>query len=241
MLWRLDRPEALFTADEELTRRLTYQPIGKYWAFPLAERLAEFLRPSPVRPNTVTLTAAALMLAAAGLIAAGFAGWSGRAAVATAMALALVLDTADGRLARLQGTSSAFGRWLDQFLDEMADLALHAAIAWSAFSREGRPGWLLLGIVYASGKYLFLVQSTLGDELERRSSLRGSDQPAQRVGRRPHGIAAIVHLIGHADVRWHLWIVLAAIGRLDLALAAYAVYFPVRTLAGAVRKGVRYA
>jgi phosphatidylglycerophosphate synthase len=241
VLWRLDRPEALFTADEELTRRLTYQPIGKYWAFPLADRLAELLRPSPVRPNAVTLTAAALMLAAAGLTSAGADGWAGRAAIATAMALSLVLDTADGRLARLQGTSSAFGRWLDQFLDEMADLALHAAIAWSAFARDGRPAWLLLGIVYASGKYLFLVQSTLGEELERRSSFHGSDQPAQRVGRRPRGIAAIVHLIGHADVRWHLWIVLAAMGRLDLALAAYAVYFPVRTLAGAVRKGVRYA
>ena len=191
VLWRLDRPEALFTADEELTRRLTYQPIGKYWAFPLAERLAEFLRPGPVRPNAVTLTAAALMLAAAGLTAAGADGWAGRAAVATAMALALVLDTADGRLARLQGTSSAFGRWLDQFLDELADLALHAAIAWSAFARDGRPAWLLLGIAYASGKYLVLVQSTLGDELERQSSFHGSDPPARRLGRRPHGIAAI--------------------------------------------------
>src|SRR5205814_10156083 len=104
--------------------------------------------------------------AAAGLIAAGPIGWGGRVAVATAMALALVLDTADGRLARLQGTSSAFGRWLDQVLDELADLTLHAAIAWAAFSRDGQPLWLLLGIGYASGKYLFLVQSTLGDELE---------------------------------------------------------------------------
>ena len=45
MLWRLDRPESLCSADEELTRRLTYQPIGKYWAFPLAERLARTAPP----------------------------------------------------------------------------------------------------------------------------------------------------------------------------------------------------
>ncbi len=227
MLWRLDRPEALFSADEELTRRLTYQPIGKYWAFPLARRLAEGLRSTPVRPNMVTLASAALMLAAAGLVAAGAAGWTGRAVVAIAMALALVLDTADGRLARLQGTSSAFGRWLDQFLDEMTDLALHAAIAWWAFCRDGVPLWLLVGILYASGKYLFLVQSTLGDELERRSSLAGpisrSDGSPRGPVRHPRGIAGIVHLVGHADVRWHLWIILAAVGRLDIALAAYAV------------------
>ena len=242
VLWRLDRPEALFTADEELTRRLTYQPIGKYWAFPLAQWLAEKLCPTPVRPNTVTLAAAFLMIASAGLIAAGLSfSWSGRATIAMAMALALVLDTTDGRLARLQGTSSAFGRWLDQFLDELADLALHAAISWSAFVHDGRPVWLILGIIYASGKYLFLVQSTLGEELERGQSMRASNEPARRIMQRPHGLAAIVHLIGHADVRWHLWIVLALIGRLDLALAGYALYFPVRTLAGAVRKGVRYA
>ena len=245
VLWRLDRPEAIFSADEELTRRLTYQPIGKYWAFPLAERLAAILRPTPVRPNALTYGAAALMLAAAGLIAVGATGWAGRSTAALAMALALILDTADGRLARLQGTSSAFGKWLDQFLDELADLALHGAIAWSAFSRDGRALWLVLGIVYTAGKYLFLVQSTLGEELEKQMGLRGSlagpETPAGHVIRRPRGIAAAVHLIGHADLRWHLWIVLAIAGRLDVALAAYAAYFPIRALAGAVRKGVRYA
>jgi hypothetical protein len=247
VLWRLDRPEAIFSADEELTHRLSYQPIGKYWAFPLARRLAEALCPTPVRPNLVTLTSAALMLAAAGLVAtgAGAAGWIGRAAVAAAMALALVLDTADGRLARLQGTCSSFGRWLDQFLDELTDLALHAAIAWWAFRRDGVPLWLLAGILYASGKYLFLVQSTLGDELERQSGLSGpiarSDGSTRGPVRHPRGIAGLVHLAGHADVRWHLWIILAAVGRLDLALAAYAAYFPLRTLAGAIRKGARYA
>src|SRR6516165_5411639 len=53
VLWRLDGPESLRSADEELTRRLTYQPIGKYWAFPLADRLAERLRPTSIRPNAV--------------------------------------------------------------------------------------------------------------------------------------------------------------------------------------------
>jgi hypothetical protein len=50
-----------------------------------------------------------------------------------------------------------------------------------------------------------------------------------------------MRLIGHADIRWHLWIALAAVGRLDLALAAYAGYYPLRAFTGAVRKGVRHA
>ena len=242
VLWRLDRPESLLSADEELTRRLIYQPIGKFWAFPLAERLAEWLRPTPVRPNAVTAAAAALMLVAAAGVASGATGALAAAGVALAMALALVLDTADGRLARLQGTSSAFGRWLDEVLDETVDLALHAAIAWSAFARDGRPVWLLLGIAYASGKYLFRVQSSLGDELERSTSGRPVGVPSLRRqrGHRAGAIAEFVRLLGHADVRWHLWIVLAAMRRLDIALIAYAIYFPIRTLAGAIRKGWRH-
>jgi phosphatidylglycerophosphate synthase len=248
--WRLDQPESLLAADEELTRRLTYQPMGRYWAFPLAQRLAEALRSTPVRPNAVTLAAAGLMLSAAAILAAGSRDPAGRAAVALAMALALVLDTTDGRLARLQGTCSAFGRWLDAFLDEVTDLVLHAAIAWAAFGRDGQPVWLLLGIAYASGKHLFFVQSALGDQLERslspggRLAPAGSRRAAPGLGRGPRskaGLAAAWQLIGHADIRWHLWIALAMLGRLDLALAAYAAYFPARALAGAVRKGVRYA
>ena len=180
VIWRLDRAETLAVADLELTRRRTYQPLGKYWAFPLAQDLAERLRPTVIRPNAVTLASAGLMVFAATMIAAGAAGWFAQVAIALALALALVLDTADGRLARLQGTSSAFGRWLDQVLDELADMALHAAIAWAAFGRDGWPGWLMLGIIYASSKYLFQVQSLLGEELEgQRKSESGLQPPAQ--------------------------------------------------------------
>ncbi len=50
-------------------------------------------------------------------------------------------------------------------------------------------------------------------------------------------LAALVRLIGHADLRWHLWIALALLGRLELALAGYAVYFALRATAGAVAEG----
>jgi len=243
-VWRLDRPESLTAANDELTRRLSYQPLGKYWAFPLAWRLAERLCPTSIRPNALTLSSGALMLLAAGVVALGPDRWLCRIAISLSLALALVLDTADGRLARLQGTSSAFGRWLDQVLDELADMALHAAIAWAAFCREADPVWLVVGMVYAVGKYLFLVQSLLGRELEGEESSPSSSLAAGEKAPDPNGcdrLTSLARLIGHADLRWHLWIALGALGRLDLALAAYAGYFPLRALAGAVRKGARYA
>jgi len=259
VIWRLDRTRSLATAEEELKRRLSYQPLGRFWAFALAERLAATLEPTRVRPNGLTLAAAALMLAASTVVAFGGPGYLPSIATALALAAALVLDTADGRLARLQGTSSAFGRWLDQVLDELADLVLHAAIAWSVFQSSHQPFWLAIGMLYLSGKYLFVIQSLSGDALEGEARWEGK---AKRAGEAPLELNAgrvrrmsrsaihsavfkasrkLVGAVGHADLRWHLWIALALLGRLDLALAVYAVYFPVRALAGFLRKAVAYA
>ena len=135
VIWRLDTPELLRSAGDELRRRQSYQPIGRYWALGPARGLARLLAPTRVRPNAVTLAAAGLMLVAAALIAYVPKSLAVNLTTAAAMALALMLDTADGHLARLQGTASAFGRWLDAWLDELCDMALHAAIAWSAFQR----------------------------------------------------------------------------------------------------------
>ena len=137
----------------------SYQPLGKYWAFPVAGA-AGGMAPgqTAVRPNAVTL-------ASCGAHALGGSGGERRWLLGVdrpgsrwrpCLAVALVLDTADGRLARLQGTSSAFGRWLDQVLDELADMVLHAAIAWACvLPRCNQPGWLLLGMLYASSKCIF--------------------------------------------------------------------------------------
>ena len=171
-IWRLDRPESLMAAGDELKRRLSYQPLGRFWAFALAERLAAALQLTWVRPNLLTLAAAGLMLGSAGLVAFGGFGLTVRIMTALALATALVLDTADGRLARLQGTCSAFGRWLDHVLDELADVALHAAIAWSMFQAGGPAWWLAVGMLYACGKYMFLVQSIAGAELDEESTAR---------------------------------------------------------------------
>ena len=37
-------------------------------------------------------------------------------------------------------------------------------------------------------------------------------------------------------MRWHLWIALSLLGRLELALASYSVYFALRATGGVLRK-----
>jgi phosphatidylglycerophosphate synthase len=230
VIWRIDRPHALAGLEDEAARRREYQPLGRFWAAAPALKLARTLAPTAIRPNHVTLAAGAAMLAASGLVACG----GGRIAAASAIAVALVLDTADGHLARLQGTASAFGRWLDANLDELGDMTLHAAIAWSAFVRTGMAAWLVVGMAYAAAKYLFAFGTTSASD----SQFAGLPIPSSR---RPGLVRRIAHAIGHADVRLHVWIVLAALGRLEWALAGYAAYFAARAAGGAMRKAVRHA
>jgi phosphatidylglycerophosphate synthase len=234
VIWRLDAPLGLLGAEDELVRRQTYQPLGRYWALAPARWLARVLCPTLVRPNTLTLGSGALMLGASAAIACGGAGLAVRTSIVLALAGALLLDTADGHLARLQGTSSEFGRWLDATLDELGDMALHAAAAWAAFARDGLVVWLLLGMLYGMGKYLFVVTSS-GSAPSRASAGHDTGNSDGRI-RLMRRLEEAVRLAGHADLRWHIWILLALCGRLDLALAAYAGYYPARAAAGAARK-----
>ena len=176
------------------------------------------------------------MLTAAAAIAWGTHSLGGRLLIALAMALALVLDTADGHLARLQGASSRFGQWLDASLDELADMALHAAIAWSAFATSLDPRWLLVGLVYGMGKYLFFVSNQIWLDSDRSARKQEAPVTLEPVQPPPSLPRLLAHWAGHADVRWHVWIVLAACGLLRVELLFFAAYYPMRCLGGAIRK-----
>jgi hypothetical protein len=234
VLWRIDRPHSLAVVEDEIQRRREYQPLGRFWAAGPALALARALAPTAIRPNWITLLSASFMLAGAVMVAFGHGLMIGRVLPAIAFALALVLDTADGHLARLQGTSSEFGRWLDSNLDELGDMALHAAIAWWAFARSGHAGWLVVGMVYAMAKYLFVFGNTTWPTA-------GTSREVALIAGRPGLLRRLAHWIGHADIRWHAWIVLAAVGRLDLALVAYTAYFLARAAGGAIRKAGAHA
>ena len=91
-------------------------------------------------------------------------------------------------------------------------MTLHAAIAWSLFASTRQPFWLLLGIVYASGKYLFLIQSLAGEQLEDARKKERTAVPElesgplrrQRPSRLGHRFGSLLkkafRLAGHADV-----------------------------------------
>lgn len=228
-LWRIDGHHGLAGADAELARGQSAAPLGRYWAVRPARWLARALATTLVHPNTLTILAFSGFLGSAALVAFLTPTPAIRLTTAGLLAFALILNKADGHLARLQGTASSFGRWLSDWLGNVGDLAFHAAIAWSASARGKAPGWLLLGMLYPMGKYLFTFGAIGATDLASTpSSIPRAGESISSRGLRVAGLA---------DVRWNLWVVLAGIGRLDLALAGYAIYYPL----GAIRKVARRA
>jgi archaetidylinositol phosphate synthase len=106
---------------------------------PLAYGLARGLRPLRVPPPAVVFANAAAGFAAAFLLARGEL-----VAAALLLQLKTLLDNADGRLARLSGRVTRFGRFLDTDLDLLVNVAIFGALG----AVTDRP-WLALAAFLA--------------------------------------------------------------------------------------------
>ncbi len=130
-----------------------YREVGswpaRHWARPTAVYgtwVAVRLRLSA---HQVTLLALIAGLAAAGGIATGTR--VGFCAGVVLVWLMYWLDHVDGQLARLLGTASLEGVYLDYLLHHATTLALGFAMGHGLAARTGRPGWSLAGAAIATG------------------------------------------------------------------------------------------
>jgi hypothetical protein len=124
--------------------------IDYYFHRRAAGVLVRVLAPLPITPNQVTFASGAVALVAGGLI-----GWAGRdsrliLAGAAVFFLSVLLDCADGQLARLRQVSSLAGRALDGFVDVASVVAIFVGqFVWLHLA--GYPPWLTLGLGWAAG------------------------------------------------------------------------------------------
>ncbi len=117
------------------------EPIDVWVHRPLAFVLAKVLYPTPVSPNFVTFMSIVFgMVAAYYLFCPGphHLLWAG-----ICIFLSAVVDCADGQLARMRGTSSAFGRMLDGVADGVVSLVIVVGGGWVVIrSHLGSPSEL---------------------------------------------------------------------------------------------------
>ena len=106
----------------------TVDPPNRFYRYPAARALLPILGRIPwLTPNHVTYTHIAFGLAAAALVA--FTEGKGWLVLAFVLCeVRMILDCFDGVLARARGTSSPFGRALDEIADSIAFITLSAAM-----------------------------------------------------------------------------------------------------------------
>ncbi|WP_433675401.1 CDP-alcohol phosphatidyltransferase family protein [Microbacterium gorillae] len=118
---------------------------------PLGRPLAAAAAAAGLTPTQVTLLSALCTFSAIGLIAAVEPNAVMSVVVAALLVLGYALDSADGQLARLTGTGSAAGEWLDHFFDALKAATIHLAIlvSWTR-SAELAPAMLVVPLVYSA-------------------------------------------------------------------------------------------
>lgn len=147
--------------------RFVNRPLGRYLAAG-AFRLG-------MTPNQVSAVSAAFSLAGILLIAFGAPGLPVALGIAACLVVGYALDSADGQLARLQGSGSFAGEWLDHVIDAAKMSALHLAVlvAWYRQLPSGSI-WLAIPVFYEFLAVVLFFAIVLTDQMRR--AHRGSTQ-----------------------------------------------------------------
>jgi hypothetical protein len=96
-------------------------------------------------PNQITVTSLILALVVSGFFATGW--WPLMIVGAIGVQVSIIIDCADGEVARYTGVSSQFGAWLDAATDRIKEYALYAGLAFGA-SHHGLNLWpLAMGLM----------------------------------------------------------------------------------------------
>lgn len=128
-------------------RERTYKSRDAWWTVwlvdPLASRLVRLVAPWRwVTPNRLSLAAFVVGLGAAACFWQG--DRTGLLAGALLFHLGFVLDCMDGKIARLNGTGSMFGTWLDYVFDRLRVVTCALAMFGGQWQRTGEVHFLWL-------------------------------------------------------------------------------------------------
>ena len=113
---------------------------ARKWGATVIQPIALFLARLGLTPNTITILGFLMTAAVAVVLATGRTQLAGVLLIGT-----LAFDAVDGTLARLMGTTSRFGAFLDSTLDRWAEVVIYAALVW-VFLESGQDNGVLLAV-----------------------------------------------------------------------------------------------
>lgn len=151
--------------------RFVNRPLGRVLA-----GAAYVLR---LTPTQVTLLSGAATGAGILLIALAEPTWWSALLVTLLLVLGYALDSADGQVARLTGTGSLAGEWLDHFFDATKQATLHLAVLICWFRFYDLPDlWMLVPLVFSAVASVFFFGVVGADLLRRINRLQNPAIPA---------------------------------------------------------------
>lgn len=177
-----------------LYSRWVNRPLGRVFAAAAAAM--------GIGPNAVTAVSA--VVTAAGLVLLVLAPISTAAGIGVAVLLILgfALDSADGQVARLTGTSSPAGEWLDHVVDAGKMVAVHAAVLIALWRGDADPAWFAVALAYQFVSVVFFAALTLFPLLRRgERAASGTPSMLRSMALLPadYGILALAFLLWGAQ------------------------------------------
>jgi phosphatidylglycerophosphate synthase len=176
---------------EDVTR--TYKRRDAWWTVLLVDPVASRLtvpvaNHTGITPNQISYVSFAVGLLSAAAFARGDHGWLALGALL--YHVSFVLDCMDGKIARLKGTGTAFGMWLDFSFDRYKFWICAAALAYGQYQRTGEVlfVWLALLVAFFDMlRYLNAWQvAKVRREMDRRlkAAARNAQRRTQSLGAR---------------------------------------------------------
>lgn len=166
-------------------REHTYKRRDAWWTVlfvdPVASRLVvPVANRTRITPNQLTVAALVLGLLAAASFSSG--SWPALAIGALLFHASFTLDCMDGKVARLKGSGSTFGAWLDYILDRIRILACTVALMSGQYARTGETAFLYLAVVvifldmlrYLDALQLSKIHEEMSGRLRSRPGATGS-------------------------------------------------------------------
>lgn len=146
--------------------RWVNRPLGRY--------LAAWAYVRGLSPNGVTMISGAFTFVAIPLIALVRPHWYFAVIEALLLLIGYAFDSADGQLARLQGSGSAAGEWLDHVSDCVKCCGLHLAvlICWFRFYDLHHARYLLIPIAYTLVSTVWFFAIILSEQIRRYTVLK---------------------------------------------------------------------
>lgn len=160
-------------------RRITQKKRDAWWTVMLVDPLATPLvrltaRYTRITPNQITWGAFVLGLASA--VCFAFGDWRWLVLGAVIYHFSFVLDCMDGKVARLTGTGSVFGAWLDFVFDRIRVMVCGVALMGGQYARTHDETyiWLAVAVVfldtlrYINSLEIFKIRHTMRKQIKAR-------------------------------------------------------------------------